>query len=59
MTNIGIIGLGFVGNSMYESFKLKGIEVNNNLFGYDKYKNGGIGVGYLYNSKSYKQQGYF
>jgi len=43
MTNIGIIGLGFVGNSMFESFKLKGMESNNNLFGYDKYKNGGIG----------------
>jgi nucleotide sugar dehydrogenase len=31
---IGIIGLGFVGSSMYKSFKLKGI----NVLGYDKYK---------------------
>ena len=43
MVNIGIIGLGFVGNSMYESFKLKGMQENENLFGYDKFKNGGIG----------------
>jgi len=26
MTNIGIIGLGFVGNSMFESFTLKGMQ---------------------------------
>ena len=32
---IGIIGLGFVGGSMYESFKLKKIDCR----GYDKYKN--------------------
>jgi len=36
---IGIIGLGFVGNSMLESFKLLGVKVT----GYDKFKNGGIG----------------
>lgn len=39
---ISIIGLGFVGNSMFESFKIK----NNgsyDVYGYDKYKNGGIG----------------
>jgi UDPglucose 6-dehydrogenase len=36
---IGIIGLGFVGGSMYKSFKLKGFDV----IGYDKFKNGGIG----------------
>ena len=28
MINIGIIGLGFVGNSMFESFKLKGMQPN-------------------------------
>lgn len=38
-----IYGLGFVGNSMYESFKNKGMIENLNLFGYDKYKNGGVG----------------
>ena len=36
--NIGIIGLGFVGGAMLESFKLKNIDV----IGYDKYKKGGI-----------------
>jgi nucleotide sugar dehydrogenase len=35
----GIIGLGFVGGSIYKSFQLKNIDV----IGYDKYKNGGIG----------------
>ena len=34
---IGIIGLGFVGGSMYKSFKLKGV----NCVGYDKYKDVG------------------
>lgn len=34
MFKIGIIGLGFVGNSMLESFKLKGHQV----VGYDKFK---------------------
>ena len=43
MTKIGIIGLGFVGNSMFESFKLKGMKDGETLFGYDKFKNGGIG----------------
>ena len=33
--NIGIIGLGFVGNAIYNSFKKHNI----NVFGYDKYKN--------------------
>jgi nucleotide sugar dehydrogenase len=40
---ISIIGLGFVGNAMYESFQIK----NNGkyiFYGYDKYKNGGIGT---------------
>lgn len=39
-----IYGLGFVGTAMYSSFKNKGIVENKNLFGYDKYKNGGIGT---------------
>lgn len=38
-----IYGLGFVGNSMYLSFKNKGMEENINLFKFDKFKNGGIG----------------
>lgn len=38
-----IFGLGFVGNSMYNSFKNKGMEENLNLFGFDKFKDGGIG----------------
>ncbi len=38
-----VYGLGFVGNSMYTSFKNKGLEENINLFGFDKFKNGGIG----------------
>lgn len=32
-----IIGLGFVGGSMYKSFNDKGLEPGRNLFGYDKY----------------------
>ena len=36
-----IIGLGFVGNAIYQSFLKKEIE---GVFVYDKYKNGGIGV---------------
>lgn len=40
---ISIIGLGFVGSAMYKSFELKGLVPDSNLFGYDKYKNGGIG----------------
>ena len=43
MIKIGIIGLGFVGSSMFRSFELKGMQKNENLFGYDKFKNGGIG----------------
>ena len=35
MNKIGVIGLGFVGSSMYKSFELKGVK---NLFGYDKCK---------------------
>jgi UDPglucose 6-dehydrogenase len=41
--NVGIIGLGFVGNAIYQSLKIKGLIDNKNLFIYDKYKNGGIG----------------
>jgi len=36
---LGIVGLGFVGSAMYQSFEKKGIS----LIGYDKYKDGGIG----------------
>lgn len=39
MKRVCIVGLGFVGNAMYTSFKNKGI----NVYGYDKYKDGGIG----------------
>jgi UDPglucose 6-dehydrogenase len=39
-----IYGLGFVGNSMYMSFKNKGIVENINLYGFDKFKNNGIGL---------------
>ena len=44
MDKIGIIGIGFVGNSLFESFTLKGYKLNETLFIYDKYKNGGIGT---------------
>ena len=40
---VAIIGLGFVGSAMFDSFVLKGMIVDQNLFVYDKYKNGGIG----------------
>lgn len=40
---IGIVGLGFVGNSIYRSFIEKGLEPYKTLFGYDKFKDGGIG----------------
>ncbi len=43
MTKVSIIGLGFVGNAMYLSFVSKGFKEQDNLYGYDKYKNGGIG----------------
>jgi len=38
--NIAIIGLGFVGNAIYKTLKLKKID---NIVVYDKFKNGGIG----------------
>jgi len=37
--NVGVIGIGFVGSAMVDSFKLKGLEVKC----YDKFKDGGIG----------------
>lgn len=40
---IGVIGLGFVGKSMYDSLQNKGFIPSKTLFGYDKHKNGGIG----------------
>jgi len=40
---ICIIGLGFVGSAMFDSFISKGLTKNIDLFCYDKYKNGGIG----------------
>ena len=43
-TKIGIAGLGFVGNSMLESFINKGLVLNTDVFGYDLYKNGGVGT---------------
>ncbi len=41
---VSVIGLGFVGNSIYQSLEMKGMIKGKNLFGYDKYKNGGIGT---------------
>ena len=40
---ISIIGLGFVGSAIENSLLLKGFKLNQCLFSYDKYKNGGIG----------------
>jgi UDPglucose 6-dehydrogenase len=37
---IGIVGLGFVGGAMFKSFTEKRVDV----YGYDKFKNGGIGT---------------
>lgn len=42
--NIGIIGIGFVGGAMMRYFINKGYRIDNNIFVYDKYKNGGIGT---------------
>lgn len=38
---VGIIGLGFVGGSMYKSFEEKGLILGTHLYGYDKYNNKG------------------
>jgi nucleotide sugar dehydrogenase len=44
MTKISIIGLGFVGNAMFESFTEKTKHRDDYVInGHDKYKNGGIG----------------
>lgn len=37
MKKIGIIGIGFVGTAMMKSFIIKGYNLNQNLFVYDKY----------------------
>ena len=37
---VGIIGLGFVGSAIYSSFE----KLNINIYGFDKFKNGGIGT---------------
>ena len=39
MAEAAIIGLGFVGGAMFKSFTEKGV----NVYGYDKYKDGGLG----------------
>jgi UDPglucose 6-dehydrogenase len=44
MYNISIVGLGFVGSAMYDSFDIKSSNIDIKLVGYDKYKNGGIGA---------------
>jgi UDPglucose 6-dehydrogenase len=44
MYNISIVGLGFVGSAMYDSFDIKSANIDIKLVGYDKYKNGGIGA---------------
>jgi len=41
---VGIIGLGFVGSALSKSFIEKGYKPKENLFIYDKYKEGGIGT---------------
>jgi UDPglucose 6-dehydrogenase len=46
MIKVGIIGIGFVGNAMYNCLKKKGFEPYITLFGYDKYQKE-IGTGKL------------
>jgi UDPglucose 6-dehydrogenase len=41
--SVGVVGLGFVGQTMYDNFKNKGLVPGQTLFEYDKYKQGGIG----------------
>jgi UDPglucose 6-dehydrogenase len=41
---ISIIGLGIVGSAMYKSFSAKNTTNTNIIYGYDKYKSGGIGT---------------
>jgi nucleotide sugar dehydrogenase len=40
---ISVIGLGFVGGSMLKSFEIKNNDNKYVIYGYDKYKNGGVG----------------
>lgn len=40
---LSIIGLGFVGNAIYTSLIKNSFSLDNNLFVYDKFKNGGVG----------------
>jgi UDPglucose 6-dehydrogenase len=40
LPNVGVVGVGFVGNAMKESFGMKGLTVKC----YDKFKDGGIGT---------------
>jgi UDPglucose 6-dehydrogenase len=41
--SVSVIGLGFVGSAMVNSFRLKGYLDDINLFIYDKFRDGGIG----------------
>jgi nucleotide sugar dehydrogenase len=44
-SSVSIIGLGFVGSSMFKSFNIKQSQgINIQVTGYDKFKNGGIGT---------------
>ena len=36
--SVSVIGLGFVGSAMFDTFMEKGMKNGENLFGYDKYK---------------------
>ena len=40
---LGIIGIGFVGNAILQSLQKKNFKLEEDLFIYDKYKDGGIG----------------
>ena len=41
-SKLSVIGLGVVGFAIYETFKKK-LEGVSKVYGYDKFKNGGIG----------------